>query len=215
VGARTAGSGATSRASSGEFSGGDRRSTDLLRESHIFGAVVREVLETSLLRDATPLPLSVSQFRLVKLMALNGHHQVGDVAEYLGVSSPAATKCIDKLERLGLVVRSPSEGDRRATWLAVSARGRRVVRQYEALKAARLANVLGEYPPAELRRLTRLLQRFSVSLLRTGRLGNRGCLRCAAYIAAPCPVGDVLGGCPYLTTHDARRSARARVAAAR
>ncbi len=53
-------------------------------------------------------------------MTLNGRHQAGELAEFLGVSAPAATKNIDKLERFGLVVRSPSKGDRRATQLSAS-----------------------------------------------------------------------------------------------
>lgn len=186
--------------------GGDVQLSDLLRESHIFGSVVREVLEVRLLNDVTRLPLSVSQFRLVKLMALDGHHQVRDIAAFLGVSPPAATKCIDKLERLGLVARSPSARDRRATWLAVSPRGRRVVRRYEALKAARMAPVLRRSPAVAIRDLTRLLHRFSVSLLDLERPTAGECLRCAAYIAEPCAVGDIIGRCPYQAARDARRA---------
>ena len=178
--------------------------TSLLRQSHIFASVVREVLDLGLLREATPLPLTVSQFHLLKLMSLNGHHQLSHVAQFLGVSAPAATKNIDKLERLGLVSRTPSEGDRRATWLAVSPKGRRVVRKYEGLKSARLAPVLQSFPPAKLEELTKLLECFSVSLLSTEAPSGGMCLRCAAYIEQGCPVGKILGGCPYQVARDAR-----------
>ena len=112
-----------------------------------------------------PYRLTPSQFHLVKLMSFDGHHQVGEVADFLGVSPPAASKNIDKLERLGLVVRTPSKGDRRATLLSVSRKGRRLVRKYEDLRAARLGPVLKGFGPEEVEQLTRLLERFAVSLL--------------------------------------------------
>ncbi len=176
----------------------------LVRHSHIFAAAVREVLETSLLREVTSLPLTLAQFHVLKLMANNGEHEVGQVADFLGVSAPAATKNIDKLERFGLVTRSPSPSDRRATLLSISAKTRRLVRRYEEMKRARLAPVLTEFTPAEVERLSGLLERFAVSLLKRGDSGNGCCLRCAAYIEEGCPVGRLRGGCPYTTSRDAR-----------
>jgi DNA-binding MarR family transcriptional regulator len=169
----------------------------LVRYSHIFASAVREVLELKLLRDVCPSPLTLSQFQLLKLMSTNGHHQVGEVADFLGVSPPAATKNIDKLERLGLVVRSPSKGDRRATLLTVSQKGRRLVRKFEDAKAARLSPVLERFQPEEIEQFSRLLERFSVSLLDVKPSGPSFCLRCAAYVEEGCPVGQILGGCPY------------------
>jgi DNA-binding MarR family transcriptional regulator len=183
----------------------------LLRSSHIFASAVREVLELKLVREASPVPLTLSQFHLLKLMHLNGRHQVGQVADFLGVSSPAATKNIDKLEAHGLVVRAPSKGDRRATLLSVSPKGRRLVRRYEALKAQRLAPVLAKFQPRELEQLTDLLERFSLSLLEKELAGEGDgvCLRCDAYVQAGCSVGRLRGGCPYQTARRAR-AARAR-----
>ncbi len=169
-----------------------------LRYSHIFASAVREVLETSLLREASPLPLTLSQFHLLKLMSADGQHQVGELAEFLGVSPPAATKNIDKLERLKLVVRTPSKGDRRATLLSVSLKGRRLVQKYEELKAARLFPILEEFRPKEIAKLSDLLERFSMSLLSIEEPGEGFCLRCAAYVADDCPIGHARGGCPYM-----------------
>ena len=188
-----------SQRKSNEGGGGLARTDSfrLFRHSHIFAAAVREVLEVRLLREATELPLTLSQFHLLKLMAVNGQHQLGEVADFLGVSPPAATKNIDKLERLGLVIRMPSPGDRRAILLSVSPKGRRLVRDYERLKAARVAPVLEGFEPEELEQLSRLLERFAVALLSLSPGGDGFCLRCAAYLAAGCPVGEVRGGCPY------------------
>jgi DNA-binding MarR family transcriptional regulator len=179
---------------------------NFLRYSHIFASLVREILEVKFLREISPYPLTLSQFHLLKVITLNGHHQVGEMANVLGVSPPAITKNIDKLERQGLLVRSPSKGDRRATLLSPSAKGRRLVQKYEDLKAERLAPVLEEFSPEELDRLAQLLKRFSLSLIKKEDAGGGLCLRCAAYCEEDCPVGLIRGGCPYQRIRGARAS---------
>jgi DNA-binding MarR family transcriptional regulator len=168
-----------------------------LRFSHIFASVVREIFEVKLLNEASSYPLTPTQFQLIKLMAIDGHHQVGEVADFLGVSPPAATKNIDKLERLGLVARSRSPGDRRATLLSVSRKGRRLVRKYEKSRRARLAPMLQRFGPEELEQLSRSLERFSVFLLGEESTQRGYCLRCAGCVEEGCPVGRSQGGCPY------------------
>lgn len=169
----------------------------LLRYSHIFSSAVREVLEAQLLRDVSPESLSLSQFHLLRLMTFNGQHQVGQVADFLGVSPPAATKNIDKLEGLGLVLRSPDKGDRRATLLSVTPKGRRLVRKYDKKKGALLEPILHKFDQREIADFSDMLERFSVSLLGLNPSENDYCLRCAAYLEINCPVGKTRGGCPY------------------
>lgn len=186
----------------GKSDGGDL--FQLLRYSHIFSAAVREVLESNLIREASPLSLTISQFHMLKVMALNGTHQVGELASFLGVSPPAATRNIDKLERLDLVVRTGSKGDRRVTLLSVSPKGREVVERYEEIKAERLSPVLEKFAPEEIEQFSGLLKRFSVSLLEHEKTRRGVCLRCDAYIESNCPVGHVRGGCPYQSGRVAR-----------
>jgi DNA-binding MarR family transcriptional regulator len=168
-----------------------------LRYSHIFSSLVREVLEEKILEQVSPAPLSISQFHLLKLIALNGRHQVGEVADFLGVSPPAATKNIDKLERLGLVMRQPSPGDRRATLLSSSAKGRRLVDRFEELKQQRLEPILEGFTPEELRQLARLMERFSLRLLKSEKESDGLCFRCSAYYDESCPVHHLHDQCPY------------------
>jgi DNA-binding MarR family transcriptional regulator len=179
----------------------------LLRNSHIFAAAVREVLEQKFLEETAPSPLSLSQFHLLKLLSIRGSHQVREVADFLGMSTAAASKNITKLEGLGLLERNRSEGDRRATELSITPKGRRTVLSYEELKAARLYPLLTEFSESELEEFTRLLERFSVRLYELEQANgsepeNGFCLRCAAYLDSSCPVGELRGGCPYQKSMD-------------
>ena len=189
----------------GDNVGGSGDHFDLLRYSHIFSSAIRDLLELKVLRQATEAPLTLPQFHLLKLISLNGSHQVGEVAQFLGVSAPAATKNIDKLERLGLVRRSRSITDRRATLLESSRKGRRLVRRYEALKEERLEPVLDSFSDSELAQFTRLLERFSLQLISQEDTGEGLCMRCSAYYDEACPVNHLRNGCPYQKVRDSKR----------
>lgn len=190
--------------SNGQAGRGIKGYGQLARSSHLLGSAVREILDIQTLRDVSPLPLSVAQFHLLKLISLNGAHQVNEVAEFLGVSAPATTKNIDKLVQLGLLSRTPSQRDRRAQILTVSPRGRRLVRRYEELTATRLKKVLREFRPREVEQLSQLMERFAVALYAAGGVDGGCCLRCAAHIQDHCSIGELRGGCPYLRSRKAR-----------
>ena len=169
----------------------------LLRQTHIFASTVREILEVKLLREVSDAALSLPQLQLLKLMARDGRHQVNEAAHFLGVSPPAATKNIDKLEGLGLIVRERSTGDRRATLLSVSPQGRRLVEEYERRKAQLVTPVLERFRPEELAQLTTLMERFSISLLERETPEAGFCARCCGYVESGCPVDWLLGDCAF------------------
>ncbi len=169
----------------------------LLRQTHIFASTVREVLEVKLLREVSEAPSSLPQLQLLKLMVRDGQHQAREVAHFLGVSPPAATKNVDKLVGLGLVRRERSTGDRRATLLSASPAGRRLVEEYERRKALLVRPVLERFRPEELAQLTSLLERFAVSLLERETPEAGFCARCCGYVESGCPVDWLLGDCAF------------------
>ncbi len=160
------------------------------------------------MREVFPTALTRSQFYALKLMAHDGQHRASEVAGLLGVSAPAATKNIDKLERLHLIVRTPSAGDRRATLLSISPDGLRVVQAYEAARAKRVALLSAEFEPEEVEQLCALLDRASTFLLREETLDRECCLRCTGDFDGACPVKRILGQCPYERLHREGRDAQ-------
>ena len=181
----------------------------VLRQAHIFASTVREVLELKLLQEVSAKPLTLHQLQLLKLTVREGPHQVSDVAHFLGVSTPAATKNIDKLERRGLVVRERSGSDRRATFLSASPAGKHLVDEYERRKAERVLPVLDRFRPEELRQLTGLLERFAISLLERELPEAGFCARCCGYSELGCPVDWLLGDCAFRRLRDQRRAGAA------
>jgi len=187
----------------GRDAAGDRSSdlVHLLRCCHIFASAVRDSLELHLLADVGARPLTLSQIHVLKLLSLDRHRQVGQVAEFLGVSAPAPSKNVDKLERMGLLHRTPSRDDRRATFLASSGAGRRVVEEFEARQQDRIATALEDFTAEDMHLLSRLLERASLSLIRQDDGARTSCLRCGTSWDAHCPVGAERGECPYREVH--------------
>jgi DNA-binding MarR family transcriptional regulator len=75
---------------------------------------------------------------------------VGDLATDERVSTAAMSKRISRLERGGLVERTPSESDRRRVGLTLSEEGQRVLRRVRSRRTAWLASRLGSLSPDEL-----------------------------------------------------------------
>ena len=75
---------------------------------------------------------------------------VGDLAAAERVSTAAMSKRISRLERDGLVARTPRETDRRCVGLSLTDDGRRVLRRVRSRRTAWLASRLGALSPEEL-----------------------------------------------------------------
>jgi DNA-binding MarR family transcriptional regulator len=75
---------------------------------------------------------------------------VGRLASEERVSTAAMSKRVTRLERDGLVARTPSESDRRRVGLTLTEEGQRVLRRVRSRRTAWLASRLGSLSPDEL-----------------------------------------------------------------
>ena len=166
-----------------------------LRYGHVLRSLLREFLEEDFLRQVCPHRLTRSQFCLLKLIAANADLQVGEVARCLGVSPAATSKNLEKLVRLGLVVREASSEDRRVTLLSASGAGRQLVADYERLKASQLAPVVASLGPEKTAQLCDLLQEVCVGILSQVENPRDSCLRCAGYYEPDCAFEQLHGEC--------------------
>jgi DNA-binding MarR family transcriptional regulator len=166
-----------------------------LRYGHILSSLLREFLESSFLDQVCPHRLTRSQFCFLKLIAANSELQVGELARCLGVSPASSSKNLDRLEALGLVVREMSAEDRRAILLSASDDGRRLVDDYERLKAMRLAPAIEALGPRRTAELCDLLQEVCLGLLVDNADPEGPCLRCAGYYRPDCAVEELHGEC--------------------
>jgi DNA-binding MarR family transcriptional regulator len=107
-------------------------------------------LNRRLRRELAPLGITGGQASL--LWAIRSKPGIGarELAEREGVSPPAMTAYVNRLEAAGLVVRRRSESDRRRIELALTEAGVRVLRSARSRRTAWLAARLQRLEPAEL-----------------------------------------------------------------
>ncbi len=166
----------------------------LIRNSHIVSSAVREVLGSKLMQELTDEDITPRQLQLLTFVAIARHH-IEEVAQFLEVTPPAATRAVDALERRGLVQRTPSATDRRLKVLCCSEKGRRLVARYRSLQASRIETVVAGFTPEDIRQLSDLLERYARALVESDPRPEAYCLRCGGYFDADCPLQALCSTC--------------------
>ena len=101
-------------------------------------------------REARAVGVSPEQVGLLVSIKYSPGIGVRELAARERVTPPALTKHVDRLERDGLVVRTPSSDDRRRVGLTLTDEGQRVLRRVRSRRTAWLASRLRELGADEL-----------------------------------------------------------------
>src|SRR3954452_10190343 len=107
-------------------------------------------LSRELRRESHSLGVTGGQVTLLVAIKVAPGIGVAELAAQEGISVPGMSKAVDRLERAGLVVRTPSGADRRCVGLRLSADGERVLRSVKSKRTAWLAARLRRLDPEEL-----------------------------------------------------------------
>jgi len=161
---------------------------DFLGSAQIFASAVEEVVERQILEESAGKQYTLSQFRLIKMVALTEAHTISDVALFLGVSNAAASKAVDKLVRRKLLRREEGSPDRREIRLSLTDASRHLLATYEEKKERKLAQVFRGFSEEELKRAARLLDRVSAELVEHHAQPDEVCLQCGIYYRDQCLV---------------------------
>jgi DNA-binding MarR family transcriptional regulator len=112
---------------------------------------------------------------------------IGDAAAFLGVSSPAASKTVEKLVRRKLLRRADIRDDRRSSELSLTDVGRRMLETYETARNQRAADIFSQYMPEVLHETAEVLDHLAsgIASQRAGEI----CLQCEIYYRQDCRFG--------------------------
>jgi DNA-binding MarR family transcriptional regulator len=166
---------------------------DFLGSAHVFASAVEQIVERKLLEEIAGRHLTLSQFKLLKMVALTEARTISDVALFLGVSNAAASKSVDKLVRRKLLRRAEGQPDRREIRLSLTESSRRLLAAYEEKKERKLSELFHGFPEDELRRTARLLDRLSAGLVDHHASADETCLQCGIYFRDDCLVKRLVG----------------------
>lgn len=110
-------------------------------------------LNRRLRRELGPLGITGGQAALLWAIRSNPGIGVRGLAELEGVSAPAMSAYVDRLESAGLVGRRRSESDRRRVQFELTDEGVRILRSARSRRTAWLADRLRRLEPEELERV--------------------------------------------------------------
>jgi DNA-binding MarR family transcriptional regulator len=105
----------------------------------------------TLMGELTRGKVSFPQFFLLGHLCSHGKTGMSGIAELMGHSTPAATGLVQRLEKLGYVVRATGKGDRRKVTVTVTAKGVRLVEGIRSEMTLKLEQFMELLTPAEQR----------------------------------------------------------------
>ena len=140
----------------------------------VFAAINRSVGE-----ELLSLDLPMGQFKAMATITMHGPQPVGELGRRLGISEPAASLLVDKLEERGLAARTRDEKDRRRTLVTATMAGDELATRLRQGREEQTQRWLDELTDDELAGLL---------------LGFRGLLRIAELegAGAPVPVAEAV-----------------------
>lgn len=165
---------------------------EFLGSAHVFSSAVNELVEKRLLEEVAGKEITLSQFKLLKMVSLTDAQTITDVGLFLGVSNAAASKAVDKLVRQKLLRREEGHPDRREIRLSLTEASRRHLLAYDELKRRRLVRLFRQFPAGDLKRAARLLDRLSAGLVGHAAKPEEVCLQCGIYFRDRCLVRQLV-----------------------
>lgn len=186
----------------------------LLGAARMLSLAIQEAVEARLHAELAGDRLSRSQWKLLEIFATTPVANVTEVAAYLGVSTAAASKAVDRLARQNLLERSIDTQDRRHVRLALSPEGGALVSTFLERLQLRLNEIWGDAEGEELAGMGSALDRLTASVMRAAGNPSETCIQCELNRRAACLVKESLHrDCFFHTLHRDSPAAEATPAA--
>jgi len=109
---------------------------------HELGPAVEALTRVARILERASGDLGLPHYRVLVMVAA-GNGRASRLAGRLALGKPAISAAVESLVARGLLVRSGSDPDRRATQLEITAQGKAVVAAAESAMSAELADLLG------------------------------------------------------------------------
>jgi DNA-binding MarR family transcriptional regulator len=102
--------------------------------------------------------VSILGFQVLALLEMHEAIPMGHLADELDVALPNATGLVNRMEERGLIARRDDPTDRRVVLVELTSAGRRLIREMEAERRARMRRLFGSLDPIQQDRLLQSVQ---------------------------------------------------------
>src|SRR5262245_336201 len=136
------------------------RSAEAARLLDLLDALGSTTFRQLLWQRASELDLTYAQSQVLFYVDEHAGCHMGEVAKAFGVTLPAVTHIIDRLEEKQFVLRGDHPGDRRVYGLELTRQGRSLVEELHDMRMRGLETVLSRMTAADRQRVIEGLQAF-------------------------------------------------------
>ena len=180
-------------------SNGSISTEEFIRSIHLFSHLAKQNMEGKFVDEIADGAISFVQMNLMNVLGTHPGRTVGDVAKYMNVSYPAATKTIDKLVRLGYLKRKEDTRDRRIAHLFLTPSGQKVVDKYSEYREEQLMRVKNRFDGEGARVLNNHLLDLARAFLDEMGVAEGACLQCGVFNPDHCKINGS-GDCGYMVS---------------
>src|SRR6266852_1133147 len=133
--------------------GSERATAEAERVLDLLNSLGSTTFRQLLWQKASELDLTYAQSQVLFYVAEHPGCHMGDVAKAFGVTLPAVTHIVDRLEQKGLVTRGDYPADRRVYVLDLTRAGKTLVDELEAIRLRGMERVLARMSAADRRQV--------------------------------------------------------------
>ncbi|HOX27825.1 MAG TPA: MarR family transcriptional regulator [bacterium] len=94
---------------------------------------IKDIFEKVEIYQGDYAGLDTKENGIIRAIARMDKPRVSDIARELNISMSTASWCIDRLEKMKYLERTRSEHDRRAVFVTLTKKGKKVIRQFEEI----------------------------------------------------------------------------------
>jgi len=124
-------------------------------------------LAKSVERSIGDLGLCLSDFMVLEALLHKGPLTISEIQAKVLLASGSMTAAVDRVEKMGLVVRKPTAADRRAKLLELTPKGRRLIERAFREHAQHLENAMAVLDTQQKRELHAGLKKLGLSVAAT------------------------------------------------
>lgn len=125
--------------------------------------LIRRSIQKKLVRTAFSRieeDITLPHLEIMKTLHKEGTKHIAEIGEILLIPKPQMTHLIDRLEKIGVVIRQPDTNDRRIINIALTLKGRNIIDEFDATLERNMSDRLSVLTDDELQQLSVCLRKL-------------------------------------------------------
>ena len=149
--------------------------------SDLFTEVLGKMLSPDVIKEVCGEEITLSQLHALRYLFRHGEEcSVSELATGLSVTTPAATKLIDRLEKRNWVTRREDEKDHRIFHIRLTSQGHNIVEKVKTVRTNRITQIIESMSPEHRHGLLQGLETFIHAALTDDNMMEAICQHCGS-----------------------------------